>query len=254
MNVNKYIIPETLEEAVQLLEKRTNRLVGGNHWLKQGSHTFNAISLDLLDLNYIKETPDEILIGGATPLREVELNKTIQEYFPHIKEAYQNIVGVQLRNTATIGASVYSRFGFSDIVSTLLLLNTKIEINGNKMISLDEYALLDRVKEIVTKVVIKKEKLKVKYYPMRNAKTDLPYFIFGLSKNQEIYKVVCGARPQSPMVLNNTSEWMKDGLSDDVIAEMLNEARLSDNSAATKEYREHLAKILLKRAWEEVNK
>jgi CO/xanthine dehydrogenase FAD-binding subunit len=247
MNVKKYIVPETLEEAIHLLEKKSNRLVGGNHWLKQGKQTFNGISLDRLDLNYIHETENEIIIGGATPLRDVELNKTIREYFPHIKDAYQHIVGVQLRNTATIGASVYSRFGFSDIVSTLLLLNTEVELNGSEIVILDEYVLRKRKKEIVTKVIIKKEKLSVRYYPMRYAQTDLPFFIFGLSKNKDNYKVVCGARPQNPFVLISTSELLKDGLSDKVIDKMLEEAKLSSNAVASKEYREHLAKTLLKR-------
>lgn len=253
MNVKKYIVPETLEEAIHLLEKKSNRLIGGNHWLKQGKQTFNAISLDRLDLNYIHETANEIIIGGATPLRDVEINQTIKEYFPHIKEAYQHIVGVQLRNTATIGASVFSRFGFSDIVSTLLLLNTVVELNGSEIVSLDEYVLRKRKKEIVTKVIIKKEKIMVRYHPMRNAQTDLPFFILGLSKNQDGYKVVCGARPQSPIVLMSTSKLLTDGLSENVIVELLNEAKLSSNAVATKEYREHLAKSLLKRGMEEID-
>lgn len=252
MNVKQYIVPETLDEAVQLLEKKSNRVVGGNHWLKQGTHSINAVSLEKLNLNYIKETEEAFIIGGATPLRDLEMQKEFIKYFPHIKEAYRHIVGVQLRNTATLGASIYSRFGFSDIVSTLLLLDTSIEINGSRILSLEEYATTKRVKEIVTKIIIKKQNRNVAYYPMRHAETDLPYFIFGLSKMDEEYRVICGARPSSPVFLRDTSKLLQKGLTEALVKEMLTEADLGSNQAATKEFREHLAISLLSKGYERI--
>ncbi|MDK2808739.1 MAG: putative selenate reductase FAD-binding subunit [Clostridiales bacterium] len=251
MNVKEFLIPETLEEAVALLSVKRNRLIGGNHWMKQNKQIINAVSLDLLDLNYILETENEIQIGGTTPLREIERNQTIKKYFPHIAEAYEHIVGVQLRNTATIGASIYSRFGFSDTVSTLLLLDTEIEINGSERIPLEQYVNRTRTKEIITKVIIKKETVQVKYYAQRKSGTDLPFLIMGLSKCKNEYKVVCAARPKGATLLKETSAALqKEGFCDAVGEKLLAEAAFESNGAASESYRRYLAQTLLKRGWE----
>ncbi|MFV0465669.1 MAG: FAD binding domain-containing protein [Lachnospiraceae bacterium] len=262
MIVKEFIRPDSVEEAVQLLKSRNHRLVGGTHWLKQGSQIMNAVSLDRLNLSFIEESDQEFHIGGTTSLREMERHPSILRDYPHIAAAYQHIAGVQLRNTATIGASVYSRFGFSDTVSTLLLLDTEIELNGTEKISLENYLEQDRTKKIVTGISIKKKKTDIAYYAIRKSAMDLPYFILGIAKQGNSYKVVCAARPQGPIVLKRTGALLEGRNAQNmpmegdefqlILEQLISEAKIKGNASASQEYREHLAKKLLKRGWESV--
>ena len=49
-----------------------------------------------------------------------------------MREAVRHIVGVQFRNCATVGGSVYGRFGFSDVLTLLLALvsDERAELSG----------------------------------------------------------------------------------------------------------------------------
>ncbi|MFQ7552525.1 MAG: FAD binding domain-containing protein [Blautia marasmi] len=45
-----------------------------------------------------------------------------------IRESLRHIVGVQFRNCATVGGSIWGRFGFSDVLTMLLALDTEVEL------------------------------------------------------------------------------------------------------------------------------
>ena len=56
----------------------------------------------------VQETDDEFVIGCMTPLRELEINKRLNEYtHGAVRESLRHIVGVQFRNCATIGGSIW---------------------------------------------------------------------------------------------------------------------------------------------------
>lgn len=67
-----------------------------------------------LGLDTIEETDAGFSIGAMVTLRQLETHPGL-EAFTHgaVREALRHIVGVQLRNLATVGGSIYSRFGFS---------------------------------------------------------------------------------------------------------------------------------------------
>ena len=48
-------------------------------------------------------------------------------------------MGVQFRNSVTIGGSIYSRFGFSDILTSLLTLDTYVEMYKGGIIPLKDF-------------------------------------------------------------------------------------------------------------------
>ena len=110
----------SLTEALELNKKRTNKVLGGGCWMKMGKKNINTlIDLSGLGLDKITETDDEIIIGSMVTLRDIETSPVIEKNFGNFfKDAFTHIVGVQFRNCATIGGSVFSRFGFSDIVCT----------------------------------------------------------------------------------------------------------------------------------------
>ena len=62
-------------------------------------------------------------IGAMVTLRQLELHPGLAAYTDGaVRESVRHIVGVQLRNLATVGGSIYSRFGFSDVLTMFLAL------------------------------------------------------------------------------------------------------------------------------------
>ena len=115
MTIREYKRAESLEEAWQLNQKRPNRVLGGMIWLKmENINVGTAIDLSGLGLDTIEETDEGFSIGAMVTLRQIELHPGLAAYTDGaVRESVRHIVGVQLRNLATVGGSLYSRFGFS---------------------------------------------------------------------------------------------------------------------------------------------
>ena len=73
--IREYKKAESLEEAWQLNQKKSNRVLGGMVWLKMGKMQIGtAIDLSGLGLDTIEETEDEFRIGCMVTLRDLELD------------------------------------------------------------------------------------------------------------------------------------------------------------------------------------
>ena len=93
-------------------------------WLKMQNRTVQTV-IDLSDLGLsgIEETEEEYRIGAMTSLRELELHKGLDAMTGGaVRESLRHIVGVQFRNLATVGGSIFGRFGFSDVLTMFLAL------------------------------------------------------------------------------------------------------------------------------------
>ena len=117
---------ESLEEAYELNQKKANRIVGGMMWMRMGDNRMNtAIDMSGLGLDKIEESDEEFKIGCMTTLRQLEVHESFNEYTDGCaKEALRHIVGVQFRNLATVGGSIYGRYGFSDVLTLLIGLDS----------------------------------------------------------------------------------------------------------------------------------
>ena len=121
LKIKQYVKAESLEQAYELNQKKTNRIVGGMLWLKMSTAQIQtAIDLSGLGLDQIEETEDAWKIGCMVSLRDLELHEGLNELSCNmIRESVRSIVGVQFRNLATIGGSIFGRFGFSDVLTLL---------------------------------------------------------------------------------------------------------------------------------------
>ena len=130
MTIREYKRAESLEEAWQLNQKKTNRILGGMIWLKMETiNVGTAIDLSGLGLDTIEETEDSFSIGAMVTLRQLEQHPGLAAYtHGAMREAVRHIVGVQLRNLATVGGSIYSRFGFSDVLTMFLAMDCDVEL------------------------------------------------------------------------------------------------------------------------------
>ena len=112
LTIQNYVKAASLEEAYELNQKKSNRIIGGMLWLKM-SHmrVQTAIDLSGLGLDFIEEDEREFRIGAMATLRQLELHAGLSQYTGgNMRESLRHIVGVQFRNLATIFLSPSSIF------------------------------------------------------------------------------------------------------------------------------------------------
>lgn len=254
--IRNYVVAKSLEEAYELNQKKNNVILGGIGWLKMGGRNIQtAIDLSELGLDKIEEDEEYFKIGCMCTLRQLEVNESLNSYFNGIiAKSVIHIVGVQFRNCATIGGSIYSRFGFSDILTVLLALDTYVELYKGGIIPLSEYKDMPYDNDILVRILIKKDNRQVRYMTHRNSATDIPTLACAVSKLDGKWKVVLGARPQRAMEVSGVSELLSEIPTKEEIEKVINkvidEVKFESNMRGSKEYRLLLAKAFIKRGIE----
>ena len=195
-----YVKVSDLAEAYELCQKRSSLVVGGMVWMKM-THITKRTIVDLsgLGLDAIEEKEGEFSIGCMCSLRQLETHEGLNRYFDGIfRECTRNIVGVQMRNCATVGGSIFARFGFSDILTCLLALDAYVELYHEGTIPLSEFAarpVRRDQKDILVRIIIKKDGRKAAYTSQRNSRTDFPVIACCVSNLGNKWFVSVGARP-----------------------------------------------------------
>lgn len=254
VTIRNYVRPSTLEEAWKLNQAKSNRVVGGMMWMRLSNGNVNtAIDLCDLGLDKIEETETEFSIGAMVTLRQLELCEAINRYTNHaVRDAVKDIVGTQFRNMATIGGSIFGRFGFSDVLTVFLGLDTYVELYKGGIVSLEEFTKMKRDKDILVRIIVKKTPVQISYKTMRIAKTDFPVIACAVSWVQDEFRAVVGARPQRAMVIRREGLGLPKELTEEEVlaaASYVAEAvPVGSNMRGSSEYRTHLIKVLVKRA------
>lgn len=253
MTIREYKRAESLEEAWQLNQKRPNRVLGGMIWLKmENINVGTAIDLSGLGLDTIEETDDGFSIGAMVTLRQLELHPGLAAYTDGaVRESVRHIVGVQLRNLATVGGSIYSRFGFSDVLTMFLALNASVELYKGGIVPLAEYAQRPYDRDILVGVLVPKENARFVYQSVRNSQTDFPVLTCAAAKLADgSIRAAIGARPGKAVLYTagpeagETAEEFAARFAAEVKAGIKTESNLRGGA----EYRRHLAGVLTKRA------
>ena len=122
LTIKDYCLAESIQQAYELNRKKQNRILGGGIWLKCCHFPIQtAIDLSGLGLEGITETEEGFEIGAMTSLRQLETHEGLNACTcGAVKEALRHIVGTQFRNCATVGGSLFGRFGFSDVLTLFL--------------------------------------------------------------------------------------------------------------------------------------
>lgn len=241
----EYVKAHTLEEAWELNQKRGNLIVAGMMWLKlTRNKKLTAVDLSGLGLDQISETEDGFEIGCMCSLRQLETHQGLNQAFSGIfRECTRHIVGVQFRRGATIGGSVYGRYGFSDVLTALLALDTYVELHKGGLAPLEEYISMPYDRDIVVKVIIKKDGRKAAYASVRRSETDFPVLALCAGRDQKYWYLSVGARPARADLLKLSAD-MEAGQAAEYAAKHFS---FGDNMRASSVYRRHLAGIYLHR-------
>ena len=253
LKIKNYVKAESLEQAYELNQKRTACVLGGMVWLKMGNRVVTtAIDLSGLGLDTITETESEFVIGCMTPLRDLELHQGLHTYTKGaIRESLRHIVGVQFRNCATVGGSIWGRFGFSDVLTVFLAMDSYVELYKGGIVSMADFVSMKMDNDILIRVIVKKRACQIAYMAVRNQSTDFPVLTCCVSKLEGKYRAVIGARPKRAKLVSDENGIMANGVTKEVAAAFASyvaeQVPTDSNLRGSSTYRTHLIHVLTER-------
>lgn len=254
ITIQKYVRAQSLEEAYQLNQSRRNRILGGMLWMKMGSGSIGtAIDLCDLGLNTIEETPEEFSIGAMVSLRQIELHPGLHAYScGAAAEAVRHIVGVQFRNLATVGGSLWGRFGFSDVLTLFLAMDSYVELYKGGILPLEQFVSMKKDNDILVRLIVKKTPAHFVYQSMRIQRTDFPVIACAVSDLGGTCRAVIGARPAKAMIIRDDQSRLAPAITDEraeAFADFVaGQTPTGSNVRGSAAYRTHLIRVLTHRS------
>lgn len=262
LEVNNYVKVKSLQEAYELLlADDSNQIIGGGAWLKMATKPVNTlIDLELLKLDDIVVKQNIITIGANVTLRDLEKNKDIKEQFSGILyEAVHQVMGVGVRNLATIGGSIMGKFSFSDILTPLLTMDVSLEFYKQGIISLQDFLATKKPpKDILLHIILKQEKGNGFFKKVRKTALDFAVVNICVVHKDSGFEIVIGARPgiavkaSKAMTFLNRQSSFSEQVIQSAVALVQEEISFSKNLRASKEYREQLVAVYVARGIKEV--
>lgn len=266
LDMKKYVAPETLEEAWNTYSMSpSNTILGGCAFLRLGKKRIGTgIDLCNLNLEYIEDHDAFIEIGAMTKLREMETSHLIKSHYGKaLSDAVKNIVGVSFRNTATIGGSVFGRYGFSDVLTVLLAVGAEVELYKGGHMTLERFLAAPPKFDILVAIRLpKKERTLCHYEAIRHSKGDFPILNAGIVHGENHVRLTVGARPMRAEIAHKASAYLNEAInkhkaiSQDAIDHAArlasDELSFGSNMRASADYRKHLCQVLVKRCIKEV--
>ncbi len=82
------------------------------------------------DLSYINDAGDHLAIGALTRHRDVEISPLVQEHAPLLAHATGHVGDPQVRHRGTIGGSLAHADAAADHPSVFLAMNASVVVNG----------------------------------------------------------------------------------------------------------------------------
>lgn len=254
MTILDYQKPASLEEAYALLGKKNAVILGGGMWLRlqKRKRISCAIDLSALGLDQIEETEEGFRIGAYVTLRQIEVHPGLAAYsHGAITAAVDHIVGVQFRNLATVGGSVFGRFGFSDILTVFTALGASVELYHNGVMPMETFADSGIKGDIITHILLpKKSPDACVYLCHRNASTDFPVLNTTVCLRGKELACSVGSRPLRAVTAHTDRPEQTDEARRAYAEKIMENTVFSSNRRGSEEYRKALCKTLVRRALE----
>jgi len=130
----EYIVPASLGDAVNLLQKHSGRakIVAGGHSLIPMMKLRLAAPEFLIDIGripelaYVKEDTGRIRIGALTTHHAIETSDVIQRHLRALSDAAGLIGDIQVRNKGTIGGSIAHADPAADYPASILAFEATV--------------------------------------------------------------------------------------------------------------------------------
>ena len=271
---------ENVEDAIRLLQEHPEAqiIAGGSDVLVQMREGKRAgkelVSIYMIDemrgVSY--EEDDAIRIGSLTSFSHITKDPIIQKHINVLGEAVDMVGGPQIRNIGTIGGNTCNGVTSADSASTLHAWDAVVEITGPegvRRIPIKDFYIKAGVvylkpAEIQTAIIIPKESYEGYYghyikYAMRNA---MDIATTGCSVNVKLsedkktikdVRIAYGVAGPVPMRAPSAEQVAKGKpVTKEVVKEfakaVLEDINPRDSWRAAKDFRQHIAVVLAKRA------
>ena len=263
--MEKYFYPDSLEEAISLLETKKDimAIAGGTEVNLKHRDVECLVDLRNLGLNYIKSSRNEVRIGATTTITEIEESSAIKQ-FKALYEAASHFTE-SMKHLATIGGNIAESVSSSDMAPPLIALDAKAVLTGSKGERiLPVYGMFKGLRKSSIK---KGEILKEFILPKRDQNTTSSFQRVGRTEedlsvtsvavrltmeNGKVKDVGIGVGLACPIPLkaSETEEFLKkNGLLVEEASEVLiKETDPRSSIRASRDYRVMLEKTLFKRA------
>lgn len=266
-----YVRAESAEQAISLVGQHgdESKFIAGGHSLLPLMKLRLAqpsVLIDIgpiTDLSYVRDAGDHVAIGALTRHMDVETSDLLKEHVPLLAHAAGHVGDPQVRHRGTIGGSIAHADPASDLPATTLALGATYVAQGPN--GTREIAAADFYQNIFESVLADDEILtEIRVPKMGGAGWSFQKFnrraqdwaIVGVAawrRNGEsgIGLVNMG---ETPVLAASVSSALAGGASiEDAAEQATAEANPQPDLNASVEYRQHLARVLTRRALEEAS-
>lgn len=178
----KYHAPTTLTQVRTLLRvsKDPLLLAGGTfvlNYLKKAPRTpSDVIGLKkIAALRGIRSSGSGLSIGAMTTIAELMDSALIRKHFPSLFQACSRLATTPVRNMATIGGNLCSRFFWVDLPSVLISLGSEVSViapKGKATMGIEELLRHKKARKLlVAAILLPKKNLEAHYF--RHTKTTI---------------------------------------------------------------------------------
>ena len=258
LRANNYYKAKSLEDAyAKLQENPKNAIIAGGLWMKKTGLSYETlIDLSELGLDKIEEKNGYIHVGAMVSLRDFETNALINSLNGGATAfGVREILGPAFRNSATIGGSIFGRYPFSDVVASLLPLDVKLVFYPKQEMSLEEYLnFKGKMNGILEEIIIKKEEGKGYFKKIKMTALDFPMVNISIVKRNNKNYIAIGSRPLTAALAVKAMELADQGKFEEAADMAASELQYLDSNNISKEYRQDLVRVYVRRGLEEVNK
>ena len=258
LRAENYYRATSLEDAYnKLSENPKNAIVAGGLWMKKtGLQYATLIDLADLKLDRIYEEGEEIHVGAMVSLRDFETSPIINKLFSGATAfAVREVMGPAFRNSATIGGSVFGRYPFSDVIAGLLPLDVRVRLYPKQEMSLEELlSYKGKLNGFLEEIIIKKEEGKGYFKKVKTTALDFSMLNVSIVKRGGKNYIAIGSRPGVAALAYKAMEEANKGNFEEAGKIAAEELSYLDSSNISKEYRQDLVKVYVRRGLEEVNK
>lgn len=141
--ITEFLKPKTIIEAVQLKQATPDAVyMAGGSWINSSRSAMNpetVISLNELDLNFIKQDQDTLRIGAMTTLQDILDNDLIPDYIKDNLKLFRNR---NIRNQGTLAGAVAAKNPAFSILTVLIAAGARLE-TPTEEISVEKYVTSD---------------------------------------------------------------------------------------------------------------
>jgi len=278
MDQFKYISPKTKEEVLEILkqEKSEACIVAGCSnvlpYIKDKKLPAKLL-LDISgieELNYIKESEDEIYIGAGTTISGLINSKIIREECNILYQAAEQFADPTIRNSATIGGNIADASPAADVAPPLLVLDAVLEVesmDGKREISLKNFFVGPRKTvlhddEMISSIKIKDDPInKNGCFIKLGLRQAMAISLATVALILEVEKdkvadvrIAMGSIAPIPLRLIKVEEFLKnkkinDEFIEEAVKKVREEVKPIGDVRASAEYRRYVSGILFKRAF-----